>query len=358
MSTLEAKNIVKVYEGSTTPAVKGINFKINDGEFIAILGPSGCGKSSTLRMIAGLEEVTSGEFLFDGKIVNNMSPAERNIALAFESYALYGPMSVYENIAFTLKAARRPKDEIKRRVNETIELFDLQDIAKKKPGKLSGGQQQRVSLARALVRTPNIFLLDEPLSHMDQRNRADIRARIKDLHRKNNITTIYVTHDQEEAVSLADRVLLMSVGEIQQFGTIDELWNRPANVFAAGFIGEPAINFADGVSDGKSSVATLGSTWKTSVDLSQLPVDAEVIVGFRPNKAMATADKTEGSVPMTVAIVEFMGTEKLINATYGDVSYRIIVPESQEVETGDTVYVSVDPKDLLIFDKKTEKAVY
>ena len=358
MSTLEAKNIVKVYEGSTTPAVKGINFKINDGEFIAILGPSGCGKSSTLRMIAGLEEVTSGEFLFDGKVVNNMSPAERNIALAFESYALYGPMSVYENIAFTLKAAKRPKDEIKRRVNETIELFDLQDIAKKKPGKLSGGQQQRVSLARALVRTPNIFLLDEPLSHMDQRNRADIRARIKDLHRKNNITTIYVTHDQEEAVSLADRVLLMSVGEIQQFGTIDELWNRPANVFAAGFIGEPAINFADGVSDGKHSVTTLGTTWKTSVELNQLPPHAEVIIGFRPNKAVASATKTENSVAMTVAIVEFMGTEKLINATYGEVSYRIIVPENQEVKTGDTVYVSVDPKDLLIFDKKTEKAIY
>ena len=358
MSTLEAKNIVKVYEGSTTPAVKGINFKINDGEFIAILGPSGCGKSSTLRMIAGLEEVTSGEFLFDGEVVNDKSPAERNIALAFESYALYGPMSVYENIAFTLKAAKRPKDEIKRRVNETIELFDLQDIAKKKPGKLSGGQQQRVSLARALVRTPNIFLLDEPLSHMDQRNRADIRARIKNLHRQNNITTIYVTHDQEEAVSLADRVLLMSVGEIQQFGTIDELWNRPANVFAAGFIGEPAINFADGVSDGKNSIATLGTTWKSSVDLSQLGVDAEVIVGFRPNKTVASATKTENSVAMTATIVEFMGTEKLINATYGGDLYRVIVPESQAVQPGDTVYVSVDPKDLLVFDKKTEKAIY
>ena len=358
MSTLEAKNIVKVYEGSTIPAVKGINFKINDGEFIAILGPSGCGKSSTLRMIAGLEEVTSGEFLFDGHVVNALSPAERNIALAFESYALYGPMSVYENIAFTLKAAKRPKDEIKRRVNETIELFDLQDIAKKKPGKLSGGQQQRVSLARALVRTPNIFLLDEPLSHMDQRNRADIRARIKDLHRKNNITTIYVTHDQEEAVSLADRVLLMSVGEIQQFGTVDELWNRPANVFVAGFIGEPAINFSNGVKVSDNAIATMNATWKCDVDLSKVPDKTELIVGFRPNKTLLSDKKMENSIPMTVSVIEFMGTEKLLTAIFDEDLYRIIVPEDMEVKVGDTVYIHVDSQNVLVFDRKTEKAIY
>ena len=358
MSTLEAKNVVKIYEETPVPAVKGINFQVNDGEFIAILGPSGCGKSSTLRMIAGLEEITSGEFLLDGKVVNDKSPAERNVALAFESYALYSPMNVYENIAFPLRAAKRPKDEIRRRVCETIELFELQDIAKKKPSTLSGGQQQRVSLARALVRTPNIFLLDEPLSHMDQRTRADIRARIKHLHRQNQITSIYVTHDQEEAVSLADRVLLMSMGEIQQFGSVDELWNRPANIFVAGFIGEPAINFSNGLRSGANSIATMGVTWPCETELSGVPANAEIIVGFRPNKTSVSAEQTENSVPMTVSVVEFMGTEKQLTATFGGDLFRIIVPESQVAKPGDTVYVTVNPKDVLVFDKATEKAIY
>jgi ABC-type sugar transport system ATPase subunit len=267
-------------------------------------------------------------------------------------------MNVYENIAFTLRAAKRPKEEIKRRVSETIELFDLQDIAKKKPGALSGGQQQRVSLARALVRRPNIFLLDEPLSHMDQRNRADIRARIKHLQNENKITTIYVTHDQEEAISLADRVMLMSVGEIQQFGSVDELWNRPANIFVAGFIGEPAINFASGNRVGSNSVATMGVTWHTDTELGALPADAKVIVGFRPNKTSASKKQTENGVPMTVSVVEFMGTEKLVTAAYGEDLFRVIVPKNQEVKPGDVVYISVSPEDLLVFDESTEKALY
>jgi len=350
MSTLEAKNVVKQYEGSSEIAVKGINFRIEDGEFVAILGPSGCGKSSTLRMIAGLEDITKGEILFDDKVVNNMSPAQRNIALAFESYALYSPLNVYENIAFSLRAAKVGKEEIDRRVREVCEMFDLTAIMKKKPSAISGGQQQRVSLARALVRKPNIFLLDEPLSHVDQRTRADIRARIKFMHDREKITTIYVTHDQEEAVSLADRVLVMNYGEIQQFGSIDDLWNRPANLFVAGFIGEPAINLIEGTLDGDS--VHIGSVrWELGRKPKTGP--GKVMVGFRPNKIDVSVSPAENGLEGIVTVQEFMGTEKLLTISINGEDFRALIPVHKGVETGKPVYLKVAPQNVSVFDMET-----
>ncbi|MDR1801834.1 MAG: ABC transporter ATP-binding protein [Lachnospiraceae bacterium] len=358
MSKLEARNVVKIYEGSNDAAVKGSNFLVNDGEFIAILGPSGCGKSSTLRMIAGLEEITSGEILFDDKVINGLTPAQRNIALAFESYALYSPMNIFENIAFPLKAAGVPKPEVKRRVNEVAEMFDLTALLKKKPGELSGGQQQRISLARALVRRPNVFLLDEPLSHMDQRNRADIRTRIKYMHERDKITTIYVTHDQEEAVSLADRVMVMSMGEIQQFGTVTELWNKPSNIFVAGFIGEPAINFAQGKVESDHCVSVFDTQWNCDISLASYPKSHEVTVGFRPNKTRITNQKTVGSVEAKVSVVEFAGTARQLTLTIAGEDYRAMVAPDLVVKPGDTVYLHVDPQNVLLFDTKTTNAIY
>lgn len=357
MSTLEGKSVVKVYEGSEEPAVKGINFRVEDGEFIAILGPSGCGKSSTLRMIAGLEEITSGEILIGDKAVNDLSPAQRNIALAFESYALYAPMSVYENIAFPLKAAKQDKSVVEKRVMEIAEMFELEPFLKKKPSALSGGQQQRVSLARALVRRPNIFLLDEPLSHMDQRSRADIRSRIKYMHNQEKITTIYVTHDQEEAVSLADRVLVMSDGEIQQFGEVDELWNRPANLFVAGFIGEPAMNFIDGRASGVNSVTVGDAKWNCATALSSLPKNSPVVVGFRPNKTALHTSPTEGGLSAVVTVVEFVGTERQVTVDIENENYRVMIPADEQIAPGQKVFLTVEPENVGIFDKNTGLAL-
>ena len=352
MSTLETKNVVKQYEGSSEVAVKGISFRVEDGEFIAILGPSGCGKSSTLRMIAGLEDITGGEILFDGRVVNNMSPAQRNIALAFESYALYSPLNVYENIAFSLRAAKVGREEIDRRVREVCEMFDLTPIMKKKPSAISGGQQQRVSLARALVRKPNIFLLDEPLSHVDQRTRADIRARIKFMHDREKITTIYVTHDQEEAVSLADKVLVMNFGEIQQYGSVDELWNHPANLFVAGFIGEPAINLIEGTLEGEGvRIGTvrweLGRTPKIGSE------SGKVVVGFRPNKIEVSVSPVENGLEGIVTVQEFMGNEKLLTLSINGEDYRALVPILERVKIGKPVYLKVAPQNVGVFDMGT-----
>ena len=234
-------------------------------------------------MIAGLEEISEGEILFDGKVVNNMSSRERNIALAFESYALYSPLTIYENIAFPMRARSVSDHEIDEKVKSISEALELTDILNRKPGHLSGGQQQRVSLARALVRNPNVFLLDEPLSHMDSRGRAVIRVRIRRIHDELGTTTIYVTHDQEEAVALADKVIVMNMGTIQQAGTVDELWNHPCNLFVAGFIGEPSMNFIKGKVESTNRVVLLGdgeaAHWDIQTPVPSSSIGADVMVG-------------------------------------------------------------------------------
>ncbi len=232
MSRVDIEHVWKVYDGNVQ-AVKDLCLSIKDQEFLAVLGPSGCGKSTTLRMIAGLEDITKGEIKFDGNVVNDLSPSGRNVALAFESYALYARLTVYENIAFPLRAKGMGRDEVDKKVRWVAETLNITDILKKRPTGLSGGHQQRVNLCRALVRRPNITLLDEPISHMDLRVRANMRARIRRLHNELKLTTVYVTHDQGEAVALADRVAVMNHSKLQQVGTVDEIWNKPANKFVA-----------------------------------------------------------------------------------------------------------------------------
>jgi multiple sugar transport system ATP-binding protein len=225
MSTIDVQNVWKIYPRGNVVGVRDLSFSCRDKEFLAILGPSGGGKSSTLRMLAGLEEISKGEIRFDGAVVNKMGPAERNIALAFESYALYQRLTVFENIAFPLRARKLKDQEVDQKVSSIAELLDLTSILNKYPPELAGGHQQRVSLARAFVRRPNVTLLDEPISHMDQRVRAQLRARIRHLHDDLGLTTVYVTHDQAEAISLADRIAIINRAELQQIGTIEEIWN-------------------------------------------------------------------------------------------------------------------------------------
>ena len=241
MAQVSLRNIVKDFDN--TQAVRGISLDIADKEFVVLVGPSGCGKSTTLRMIAGLEEVTDGEIRVDGEVVNDVPPKDRDMAMVFQNYALYPHMSVFENMSFGLRLKHFPKDEIKRRVNEAARILDLAELLERKPRQLSGGQRQRVAMGRAIVRNPKVFLFDEPLSNLDAKLRVQMRTEIKRVHQKVKTTTVYVTHDQVEAMTLADRVVVMNHGVIEQVGTPQELYHHPRTRFVAGFIGSPAMNF-------------------------------------------------------------------------------------------------------------------
>ncbi|MBE0477772.1 ABC transporter ATP-binding protein [Candidatus Aerophobetes bacterium] len=361
MSRVDAKNIWKIYAGGVL-AVKEVSFHCEDGEFLAILGPSGCGKSSTLRMIAGLEDITKGELLFDGKLVNKLSPRERNIALAFETYALYAPLTIYENIAFPLEAGGMKRKQIDEKVKQIADMLDLTDVLNRKPSHLSGGQQQRVSLARALIREPNVFLLDEPLSHMDQRVRVLLRARIRRIHDELKATTIYVTHDQEEAVSLADRIIVMHLGEIQQTGTVDELWNHPKNIFVAGFLGEPAMNFLETKIEKPTQISLTTGEKKATFELrgkvDEKYVGCEAILGIRPERIVVLADKRdEQSAPSLVEVVEPLGETKIVTVKLDDVELKVVSLREVDTAVGKTIYLKFKPEDIHLFDKQTEKAL-
>jgi len=360
MSTVEAKHVWKIYEGNVT-AVRDANFFCDQEQFVAILGPSGCGKSSTLRMLAGLEDITKGEILFDGKVVNHLTSRERNIALAFESYALYSPLTIFDNIAFPLQARGMDKGEIKRKVHEIADILELKDVLKRKPGKLSGGQQQRVSLARALVRDPSVLLLDEPLSHMDQRVRTIIRARIRKIHDELSATTIYVTHDQEEAVALADRIILMNFGEIQQVGPADDLWHYPANQFVAGFIGDPPMNFLSGRLESEYSVALLNGatpvTWNITEKIPSTAIEADVQVGVRPDKIKISTKATESGIKAKVEVIEFLGEFLILTLSIDHTEIKAIISPDFTVREQDDVWVRGEPDDIHIFDTQHGRAL-
>jgi len=360
MSTVEAKNVWKIYDGNVE-AVRDANFFCDQEQFVAILGPSGCGKSSTLRMLAGLEDITRGEILFDGKVVNQLTARERNIALAFESYALYSPLTIFDNIAFPLQARGLDKQEINKKVNEIAEFLELKDVLKRKPGKLSGGQKQRVSLARALVRDPSVLLLDEPLSHMDQRVRTIIRARIRKIHDELSATTIYVTHDQEEAVALADKIIVMNFGEIQQVGTADDLWHYPSNQFVAGFIGDPPMNFLSGRLASENSVALLNGadpvTWNIVEKIPSSALDADVLVGIRPDKIRIATQPTESGIKASVDVIEFLGEFLIFTLDIDQSEIKVIISPDFAIREKDDVWVWGEPDDIHIFDAKQGKAL-
>lgn len=358
MSNVDLKQVWKIYPRGQVIGVKDLTFSIKNREFLAILGPSGGGKSSTLRMLAGLEEISRGEILMDGNVVNHLGPAQRNIALAFESYALYHRLTVYENIAFPLRARRMKKTLVDEKVTSIAKLLDLTSILKKYPSSLAGGQQQRVSLARAFVRQPNLTLLDEPISHMDQRVRAEIRARIRHLHDEMENTTVYVTHDQAEAISLCDRMVILHRAELQQIGTIEEIWQRPANRFVAHFVGEPAMNFIPCRIENRGSLFIPNSQGKWLFKFEGVVdskyMGSEATLGVRPQQIMVYRDKqAENSIPCSVRITEFQGETRVLTLDLSDglnIEAKAVVAAAEQYRPGETVWLHFRPEIIHLFN--------
>jgi multiple sugar transport system ATP-binding protein len=354
MKSLELRNLTKRY--GTVTAVDSVNFSCNSGEFIALLGPSGCGKSSTMRMIAGLEAVTDGEIRFGGTRVDTLPPRDRNVALAFESYALYSPLTVRENLAFPL-TGRLPNDEIRRRVASMAERFDLEELLDRKPGGLSGGQSQRVSLARALIREPKVLLLDEPLSHLDHRLRTVIRARIRNIHDSlPGTTTIYVTHDQEEAIALADRIIVMNDTRFQQIGPVEELWNTPRNMFVGGFLGDPPMNFLPAQAVGDQIDLGGGARLEFPDGWSRAP---QLTVGVRPDWLdIVSVDAVETVLHARVLVVEFQGDRSIVTVTGEAGEIKVIVDPAIPCRRGDAVGIAFKPGRLALFNAETGQSLH
>ena len=321
MANVVLKNISKTFDKDVT-VVKDLSLTINDKEFVVLVGPSGCGKSTTLRMIAGLEEITNGELYIDDVLVNDLPPKNRDIAMVFQNYALYAHMTLYDNIAFGLKLRRTPKDEIKRRVNEAAERVDMQDYLQRRPKALSGGQRQRVALARAIVRDPKVFLFDEPLSNLDAKLRVQMRLEIARLQHTLGTTTIYVTHDQTEAMTMADRIALLDDGVLQQFDTPLNLYNNPLNKFVAGFIGSPGMNFITGTIDDQGVFTDEASSIKMHLNpvKSSEMKGQRVIIGIRPEDIHAS-NRNENpdfvKIASDIIAIEQMGNESFLHFESG-----------------------------------------
>ncbi len=343
-------------------AVQEFNLDIADKEFIVLVGPSGCGKSTTLRMVAGLEEISGGELLIDGKVMNDVAPKDRDIAMVFQNYALYPHMTVYDNMAFSLKLRHTPKDEIDKKVREAAEILDITQYLERKPKALSGGQRQRVAIGRAIVRAPKVMLMDEPLSNLDAKLRNEMRAEIIKLRERINTTFIYVTHDQTEAMTLGDRIVIMKDGYIQQIGTPQEVFNHPANLFVAGFIGMPVMNFFDAElkrEQGKYFVEVGGVKVELSEDKQErlLKNDVQsqpITLGVRPEHT----DVAEQGIASTVEVAEMMGSSVHLHLNADGKDVIVIVPTIDmkgSYKQGDTVHFTFDGKVAHVFSKETDK---
>ncbi len=341
-------------------AVDNLNLEIKDGEFISLLGPSGCGKTTTLLMVAGIYKPTSGYIYFDDKIMNEVEPKDRNVGMVFQSYALYPHMTVYDNIAFPLKLKKLPKNEIRNRVLRVARMLGINELLERKPAQLSGGQQQRVALARAIVKEPDIFLMDEPLSNLDAKLRIQMRAELKHLQKELGITTIYVTHDQVEAMTMSDRIAVLNKGRLQQYGTPDELYSKPANTFVAGFIGNVPINFIEGTlrrEDGELVLDGIDYLFKIPREyigiLDYVDEGEDIILGIRPEDIMINKGKYMGKV----YVVEPMGRDKIIHIDIGAGLIRALVPGEVEVKDGDKIRFDFNKSKLHFFDKRSGKAI-
>ncbi len=346
-------------------AVKDVNLDISDREFVVLVGPSGCGKTTTLRMVAGLETITSGRILIDDTVVNNLAPMDRDIAMVFQNYALYPHMSVYDNMAFGLKMRKFDKSEIQIRVHEAAEILGIQEYLRRKPRQLSGGQRQRVALGRAIVRHPRVFLFDEPLSNLDAKLRVQMRVELKKLHERLGTTAIYVTHDQVEAMTLGDRVVVMRDGRVQQVGDPLELYNQPANRFVAGFIGSPAMNFA-----GVRIAAENGSLWAVG-DGIRLKIPAamtnrlgaqagkEVTFGIRPEDLRIAngSDPAEMSIEAVVEVIERLGSQILLDVAVGPGMMVAAVEPTVGAKVHEHLRLAVNPHRLHFFDAESEAAI-
>src|ERR687893_2217094 len=343
-------------------AVRDLSLEIGDGDFLVLVGPSGCGKSTALRMLAGLEDVTEGEIRIEDRVVNHLPPGARDVAMVFQSYALYPNMTVYDNLAFGLRNQKVEKTEIDRRVREAAQILDLDQLLKRKPKQLSGGQRQRVALGRAIVRKPVAFLMDEPLSNLDAKLRVQTRAEILKLQQELGTTTVYVTHDQVEAMTMGDRIAVMRDGVLQQVGTPQELYDHPINVFVAGFIGSPAMNFATTTSEGKDLILgghKLELTGDQARAADSRPDGSQVLVGFRPEHIELANGQESDAVrfPAKVDVVEYLGSEELIHAQAEGNEIVALLPSDKKVGVGDQVQLAVPMEKLHIFDPESEKAL-
>jgi multiple sugar transport system ATP-binding protein len=365
MATVEISNLKKTY--GAVAVMHGVDVPIKDGEFVILVGPSGCGKSTLLRMIAGLESVTSGEISIDGRRVNELEPKDRDIAMVFQSYALYPHLSVYDNMAFGLKLRKTPKEEIKRRVSEAAEVLGITELLDRKPRQLSGGQRQRVAVGRAIVREPKVFLFDEPLSNLDAKLRVQMRAEISKLHQRLKTTFIYVTHDQTEAMTMATRIAVINKGDLQQLDTPQNLYDHPNNLFVAGFIGSPAMNFfpAKLIKNGdKLSVDT--GDFQVQIPAKQAGVykdmvGKDVVFGIRPENIhdpeFAPQNISAQSVAAKVDVTELMGNETLLYLVSGKNTFVGRVDPRSKLRVGNSPQVVFDMDKFHIFDAATEKAV-
>lgn len=366
MAKVELIHLTKIYPNGLT-AVRDVNITIEDKEFVVLVGPSGCGKTTTLRMVAGLEEITSGEIYIDGKLVNDVHPKDRDIAMVFQNYALYPHMTVYKNMAFGLMLRGVPKHEIDKRVRETAEILGLTDYLNAKPRVLSGGQRQRVAVGRAIVRNPKVFLFDEPLSNLDAKMRVQMRAEISKLHKRLNATIIYVTHDQIEAMTMGDRIVVMNNGTVQQIGTPLELYNKPTNKFVAGFIGSPPMNMIEG--NIKVTNGNLYFTDNENIEI-MIPqtfyerlskyVNQNIILGIRPEDFNINKEQKPQkgiSISAIVDVVEPMGSEMHLYLHSGKTNITTKLKLDNEPPIGELYTVDLNIEKLHFFDPITEKSV-
>lgn len=368
MAGVKLTNVFKTYAGGVT-AVSDFNIDIEDKEFIILVGPSGCGKTTTLRMIAGLEEITSGDLYIGDKLCNDVAPKDRDIAMVFQNYALYPHMTVFDNMAFGLKLRKTPKDDIKRRVHEAARILSIEHLLDRKPKALSGGQRQRVALGRAIVREPKVFLMDEPLSNLDAKLRVQMRTEISKLHQKLNTTFIYVTHDQTEALTMGTRIVVMKDGFVQQIDNPQKLYDEPVNVFVAGFIGSPQMNFAN-VTVAKENGKVVLKFGKDTLELpahksaeveKQGYIGKEVVMGIRPEDMHDESVPLDGaaSTPVIahVEVTERLGSETFLYVIINEINFTARVSPKATTQAGEDVKMVLDMARVHLFDKETEKAI-
>ena len=367
MASVQLENVSKIYPNGVK-AVKDFNLDVKDKEFIIFVGPSGCGKSTTLRMIAGLEDISEGTLKIDGKVMNNVEPKDRDIAMVFQNYALYPHMTVFDNMAFGLKLRKVPKDEIKKKVDEAADILGLKPYLDRKPKALSGGQRQRVAMGRAIVRNPKVFLMDEPLSNLDAKLRVQMRVEISRLHDRLGATIIYVTHDQTEAMTLGTRIVVMKDGVVQQVDTPQNLYNAPCNLFVAGFIGSPQMNFLD------AKITKEGSTVFATIDDAKLEIPAAkakaledqgyvgktVVMGIRPehlNDAAIDEHPTDNKITAKIRVYELLGAEVYLYFDFGGTQMTARVDPKTTAKMGEETTFTLDMNMAHFFDKETELTI-
>ena len=365
MASLSLKNIYKKYDNGFC-AVTDFNLEVADKEFVVFVGPSGCGKSTTLRMIAGLEDITEGEFYIGDRLVNDVEPKDRDIAMVFQSYALYPHMTVFDNMAFALKLRKVPKDEIKAKVEEAAKILGLEELLDRKPKALSGGQRQRVALGRAIVRSPKVFLMDEPLSNLDAKLRSNMRAEIIKIHNTLGATTIYVTHDQTEAMTMADRIVVMKKGVVQQVGSPKDIYDHPENLFVAGFIGAPTMNFMRGKVVEGNFVTKDGGNIEIPVGyyekLKELGYEGkEVVLGIRPenisNDPLVLETYSHAKITSKVIVAELLGSEYIVHTDLNGENIKAIVHSRKNIKMGDELTFALDMNRAHFFDVDTELSI-